>query len=223
MSCHFLLQGIFLTEGLNLSLLQLLHWQADSLPLSHQGSLRQCQLADSKAHVLVWKVRTLYQAGVFWWGHPGTPQCQKCLQNKKNNTAPGRYVNKLHIPRAPAFLMIMFTIIQVSHQRTTHHTPRMTQVSSVQSLNHVRLWGTPWTAAVSLSITNSRSLLKPMSIESVMPSKHLILCRPLLLPPSFFPSIRVFSNESVLLMSHKNSLPLGPCQHLTVTTAGEKT
>ena len=60
---------------------------------------------------------------------------------------------------------------------------------------------TPWTAAhqASLSITNSRSLLKLMSIEWVMPSNHLILCRPLLLPPSIFPSIRGFSNESVLL------------------------
>ena len=59
---------------------------------------------------------------------------------------------------------------------------------------------TPWTSAcqASLSITNSRSLLKLMSISSVMPSNHLILCRPLLLPPSIFPSIRVFSNESVL-------------------------
>ena len=59
---------------------------------------------------------------------------------------------------------------------------------------------TPWTAAcqASLSITNSRSLLKPMSIESVMPSNHLILCRPLLLLPSIFPSVRVFSNESAL-------------------------
>ena len=58
----------------------------------------------------------------------------------------------------------------------------------------------PWTAAhqASLSVTNSQSLLKLMSIESVMPSNHLILCRPLLLPPSIFPSIRVFSNESVL-------------------------
>ena len=72
-------------------------------------------------------------------------------------------------------------------------------VSSVQSLSHVRLFATPWTAAhhASLSITNSWSLLKLMSIESVMPSNHLILCHPLLLP-SIFPSIRVFSNESVL-------------------------
>ena len=74
--------------------------------------------------------------------------------------------------------------------------------SSVQSLSRVRLFATPWTAALqaSLSITNSRSLLQIMSIESVMPSNHLVFCRPLLLPPSIFPSIRVFSNESVLRM-----------------------
>ena len=74
------------------------------------------------------------------------------------------------------------------------------QPSSAQSLSRVQLFGTPWTAAcqASLSITNSRSLLKPMSIESVMPSNHLILCYPLLLLPSIFPSIRVFSNESAL-------------------------
>ena len=67
-------------------------------------------------------------------------------------------------------------------------------------LSCVRLFVTPWTAAkqASLSITNSRSLLKLMPIESVMPSNHLLLCHPLLLPPSIFPSIRVFSNQSVL-------------------------
>ena len=74
------------------------------------------------------------------------------------------------------------------------------QFSSVQSLSHVRLFVTPWTAARqdSLSITNSWSLLKLMSIELVIPSNHLILCCPLLLLPSIFPSIRVFSNESAL-------------------------
>ena len=74
------------------------------------------------------------------------------------------------------------------------------QFSSVQLLSHVQLFVTPRTAALqaSLSITNSPSLLKLMSIESVMPSNHLILCHPLLLPPSIFPSIRVFSSESVL-------------------------
>ena len=73
-------------------------------------------------------------------------------------------------------------------------------VSSVQSLSHVQLFATPWTAArqASLSITNSWGLLKLMSIELVMPPNHLILCHPLLLLPSVFPSIRVFSNESAL-------------------------
>ena len=73
-------------------------------------------------------------------------------------------------------------------------------ISSVQLLCHVRLFATPWTTAhqASLSITNSWSLLKFMYITLVMPSNHLIFCRPLLLPLSIFPSIRVFSNESVL-------------------------
>ena len=71
---------------------------------------------------------------------------------------------------------------------------------SVQLLGCVQLFVTPWTAArqASLSITNAWSLLKLMSIELVMPSKHLILCHPLLLPPSTFPSLRIFSSESVL-------------------------
>ena len=74
------------------------------------------------------------------------------------------------------------------------------KLSLIQSLRHVRLFLTPWTAAhqASLSITNSRSLLKLISIESVMPSNHLILCCPHCLPPSIFPSIRGFSSESVL-------------------------
>ena len=78
--------------------------------------------------------------------------------------------------------------------------PGKNQFGSVQLLSRVRLFATPWTTAhqTSLSITNSQSLLKLMSIESVMPSNYLIFCRPLLLPPSIFPSIRVFSNESVL-------------------------
>ena len=77
---------------------------------------------------------------------------------------------------------------------------RSVQFSSFQSLSRVCLFVIPWTAAcqASLSITNSQSLPKLMSIELVMPSNHLILCRPLLLPPSVFPSIRVFSNASAL-------------------------
>ena len=83
---------------------------------------------------------------------------------------------------------------------TFHITFLIVQFSSVQLLTHVRLFVTPWIAAhqASLSITNSRSSLRLTSIESVMPSSHLILCRPLLLLPSIPPSIRVFSNESTL-------------------------
>ena len=79
------------------------------------------------------------------------------------------------------------------------------ELRSVQLLSHVQLFASPWTAAcqASLSITNSQSLLKLMSMKSVMPSNYLILCRPLLLLPPIPPSIRVFSNESVL----SNSLP----------------
>ena len=76
----------------------------------------------------------------------------------------------------------------------------MCSSSLVQLLSHVRVFATPWTAALQafLSITNSQSLLKLTSIELVMPSNHLILCCPLILPPSLFPIIRVFSNELVL-------------------------
>ena len=82
----------------------------------------------------------------------------------------------------------------------TKNVCEITKFSPIQSLSHVQLFVTPRSAAyqTSLSITNSCSLLKLMSIKSAMPSKTLILCCPLLLPPLIFPSIRVFSNESVL-------------------------
>ena len=88
-------------------------------------------------------------------------------------------------------------LYSVGSQRVRHDG---NDFSSVQLLSCVRLFVTPWTAArqASPSIANSRSSLKLVSMESVMPSSHLILCRPLL-PPSIFPSIRVFSNQSVLL------------------------
>ena len=94
--------------------------------------------------------------------------------------------------------------IQPSHPLLSPSPPSLNlsqhQFSSVQLLSRVRLFATPWTTArqASLSMTNSLSPPKPMSIESVMPSNHLILSRPLLLLPSIFPSIRVFSNESAL-------------------------
>ena len=88
----------------------------------------------------------------------------------------------------------------IMESRETRHYLALHVLTSVQSLSRVWLFVTPWTAArlASLSITNSQSLLKLMSIELVMPSNHLILCRPLLLLSSIFPNIRVFSNESVL-------------------------
>ena len=111
--------------------------------------------------------------------------------------------------------------------------------SSVQSLSCVWLFVTPWTAAcqASLSITNSQSLLKLKSIESMMPSNHLILCHPLLLPPSIFPSIRVFANEvfspasggqsigalastSVLPMSIQYWFPLGLIALISLQSKG---
>ena len=86
------------------------------------------------------------------------------------------------------------------HDKAVIHQAVYILFSSVQSLSHVWLFATPWTTArqASLSISNSQSPPKPMSIVSVMPSNHLILHRPLLLLPSIFPSIRVFSNESAL-------------------------
>ena len=105
----------------------------------------------------------------------------------------------------PAFLS--FTVEELQRESTTEllitlYHAVLGSFSSVQSLSCVRLFATPWTAArqASLSITNSWSSPKPMSIESVMPSNHLILCRPLLLLPPMPPSSRVFSNESALRM-----------------------
>ena len=90
--------------------------------------------------------------------------------------------------------------LKTQHSKNEDHGIQSRKFSSVQSLSHAQLLGTPWTAArqASLSKTNSWSLVKLMSIESMMPSNHLILCHPLLLPPSIFPSIKVFSNEPVL-------------------------
>ena len=91
--------------------------------------------------------------------------------------------------------------LEIHYRNHTTTNPQFSSVS-VQSLSRVRLFATPWIAAwqAFLSITNSRSSLRLTSIESVMPSSHLILCRPLLLLPPIPPSIRVFSNESTLRM-----------------------
>ena len=98
-------------------------------------------------------------------------------------------------------MLNIFSVVYLSVElKSSLYTLDTVQFSSVQSLSGVQLFATPWTAAcqASLSITNSRNSPKPMSIESVMPTNHLILCCPHLLLPSIFPSIRVFSNESAV-------------------------
>ena len=119
-------------------------------------------------------------------------------------------------PRSLASAGVFFTI-------STPWGAPLAQFSSVQPLSHVRLFATPWTVVcqASLLITNSQSLLKLMSIESVTPSNHLILCHPLLLLPSIFPSIRVFSNESAHFFKlrykgHKLSLDNIHCHTVTI-------
>ena len=132
---------------------------------------------------------------------------------------PGSSVHGISQRRIPEWVAISFsrgsswprdwtgslTSSAIGRQVFYHWTTRVASYdvfSSVQSLSHVRLFATPWIAAcqASLSITNSRSSLRFTSIQSVMLSSHLILCRPLLLLPPILPSIRVFSNESTLHM-----------------------
>ena len=176
--CHAFLQGIFPTQG------------------SNPGLLRCRQIH-------------------YWLSHWGSPIISICFE-----TTGFIYMNK-NFHSISHFLFTTITIMLLGGFRvaaknqsqansstcTTDHPPQPTVFSldffsSVQSLSHVRLFATPWIAArqASLSITNSRSSLRLRSIESVMPSSHLILCHPLLLLPPMPPSIRVFSNESTLRM-----------------------
>ena len=113
----------------------------------------------------------------------------------------------------PVILFLLYTCTFILNASSTSHlclnVYRMGQfyvIAVAQSLSGVRFFATAWTAArqASLSITNSQSLLKLMSIESMMPSNHLVLCCPLLLPPSIFPSIRGFSSESALRIRWPN-------------------
>ena len=129
-----------------------------------------------------------------------TLACQRCESGSLPTAFP--YIQSLST-RTELWILLLSPSSDCSPRDTFYFVCIFTSTCffhSVQSLSRVRLFATPWTAArqASLSITNSRSLLKLMSTEFVMPSNHLILCHPLLLPPSIFPSIRVFSNESVL-------------------------
>ena len=180
----FLLQGIFQTQGLNPGLLhcrQILHH------LSHQG----------KKDPSVQFSRSVVSDSL--WPHGLFVVCQTSLSITNSqgflkpisieSVMPSNHLILCHplLHRLHCDIFINKTLYYVFF-------------SSVQSLSHVWLFATPWTAAhqASLSITNSQSVLKLMSIELVMPYNHLIFCHPLLLLPSIFPSIRVFSNESVL-------------------------
>ena len=163
---------IFPNQGWNS---HLLHWQADSLPLSHQGSPKELTLEVNYRRVqlpLGFCYSQINSLMLLFW------------RFKKNT--PIHYFK----------IISNFTVIRVSQVFYAF------QFSSVQWLYRVQVFATPWIAShqASLSITNSRSSLKLTSIDSVMPCSHLILCHPLLLLPSIPPSIRIFSNESTLLM-----------------------
>ena len=149
------------------------------------------------------------------------------------------WVNNILIPKAEKYLPAS---VLVRLATRWHHVPfckiYFLQFSSVQSLSHVQLFATPWIAArqTSLSITNTQSPPKPMSIQLVMPSNHLMLCCPLLLLPSIFPSIRVFSNDqffasggqsigvsasaSVLPMNTQDWSPLGWTSWISLLSRG---
>ena len=170
--------------------------QVDSLPLSHQGSpWRLCYIAaveESIDHEWLNSISTPLSSlrlGVGWKPPPHIPTIGPLV------TSPyPQVLSRSH------FINISPSVVEeVYFEIIIPQTPLLL-FSSVQLLSRVRLFVTPWTTAhqASLSITNSWSLPKLMSIESVMPSNHLILCHPFLLLPSIFPNIRVFSNESAL-------------------------
>ena len=189
-SCHFLLPGIFPTEGSNT---HLLHWQEDSLPLSHLGSppiLSQC----AALCLLSYFSCVLFCATLWDLPDPGIEPV-----SLKSPALAGRLFTTSATWEAPIihFPVSLLLLCPALTEEMNHY---LAQFSSVQLLSRVWLFVTPWTAAYQafLCITISRSLLKLVSTELVMPSNHFILCHPLLLLPSIFPSIKVFSDESVL-------------------------
>ena len=121
---------------------------------------------------------------------------------RKSQRTPNRIHNNKIIPKHVRF-KLQKEKAKTKRKFCKKAARKNSQSSSLQSLSHVQLFATPRTTAhqASLSITNSQSLPKPMSIEWVMPSNQLIFCHPLLLLPSIFPSIRVFSNESAVHIS----------------------
>ena len=165
-----------------------------------------CWVLNSRLVVICFSAFYRCQSIIFWLPCSWKVSCQRCCAIKSHTFflwVLEHFLLALGTHRA-AETNVWFSFLSQWSDSSTN--PCYCPCQSVQSL---RVWpvATPWTAArqASLSITNSRSLLKLMSIESVMPSKHLILCLPLLLLPSVFPSIRFFSNESVLRIRWPNS------------------
>ena len=139
----------------------------------------------------------------FPWAQDPVPSCYTRdlpFLNVSQSDLSHQQVSSLQHLLPSGYLPSISTLLIVNWLQRLGHICCLASFSSVQLLSHVWLFVTPWTTAcqASLSITNSRNLLKLTSIESVMPSNHLILCCPLLLLPSILPSIRIFSNESIL-------------------------
>ena len=171
--CHFLLQGIFPTQGLNPGLL---HCRQILYRLSYKGRPSPSVVSNSLRPYGLYTVHGIFQARILEWVVKPFSRGSSWPRNELGSSA-------LQVDSLPTGLSGK-------------------PFSSVQSLSHVRLFATPWLEArqASLSIINSQSSLRLMSIESVMPSSHPILCRSLLLLPPIPPSSRVFSNESALHM-----------------------
>ena len=176
---------------------------------SKNGRLENQNL--QKRHRLDGRCPTLFSSlsstpAVLWtcqaWDVPprDTHRCTLFIQGSAKEPPSQSLSWHPHIIIPVSHLLFPFLVSAHDPDTVQHTTCLFILLSSVQPLSRVWLFATPWTAThqASLSITNSQSLPKPMSIESVTPSNHLILCRPLLLPPSTFPSIKVFSSESAL-------------------------
>ena len=193
----FILGGHFLWSSLKI---------LNTTPYSLKSSLAQCAPSVWFTHSSYFKEQTHLITG-WWFGAP----CLKWREGTMSSSllpfesANSKKRNQIFV----LFLSCLWLLNKAWARELSIPGPAASrassvlhgvQFSSVQSLSRVQLFATPWTAAhqASLSIANSQSLLKLMSVELVMPSNHLILCRPLLFLPSIFPSIRVFSNESAL-------------------------